>query len=94
MREHPPRIPVSSSPNEPTRPQLSYADFILDLDKFDGQSDADILAHLKRIALLATDGQLMDACGIAPNDPRYRERKDLMNLYVSRTIETIRRLRS
>jgi hypothetical protein len=66
---------------------------VLDLDRFEGKTDADILAHLKSVAMLATEGQLMSACDISPDGAVSYTRVELMNLYVSKTIETIRRLR-
>jgi hypothetical protein len=75
------------------RPQLSYADFVLDLDKFEGKSDAQILAHLKYLATNATEGQLMTACDLSPSVEVSYTKMELMNLYLRKTIETIQRLR-
>jgi hypothetical protein len=75
------------------RPQLSYADFVLDLDKFEGKTDGEILAYLKYLATNATEGQLMTACDLSPSVDINYTRLDLMNLYIRKTIETIQRLR-
>ncbi len=95
MREHPPHIPTATNhQTDAARPKLSYADLVFDLDKFEGKSDAEILTHLKYIATHATEGQLMTACNLAIDGDISYSRKDLMNLYVGKTIETIQRLRA
>lgn len=93
MRERPPKIlPLTSSETEVPRPQLAYADLSIDMDVFDGRSDDDLMVHLRNLGTFATEGQLKMATGLEPTSTHSHE--ELVELYIEKTMDIVRRLRA